>query len=446
MIDRLVVENFKSLRRVDLKLGRFNLLIGANASGKSNFLDALRVLQGIGHGFAVDEIFDGKPKSATGAAWSGIRGGSTGACFAGRSGTEDPDARPVSDEVQIEASGKLFITASLPLESRESDEVQIEASGKLGVPRAPTIDNIRAHEQYPWRFSTVLTPRGGRVASERFDLLWNPVYDTARADRESRFRYFFGESGQSPDLSFDASRPVLGQFASIKEFYRQYLHADAAAGLEALLANVQHVAHNPERLRSYSDARSVQRMGDHGENFAALVQKICQDSETKDAYLSWLRQLRPEDVDDVGVLLGAVGEPLFMLREGGQEFPAPVLSDGTLRFAAIAAAFFQPDMPALMTIEEIENGVHASRLHLLVELLRSQAETCGTQVVATTHSPLVLAWLLEEEYATTFLCRRDESTGESTIRPLTDVPHFLDVVKKHPIADLLAEGWLEIAT
>ena len=48
MIDRIVVENFKSLRRVDLKLGRMNLLIGANASGKSNFLDALRVLQGIG--------------------------------------------------------------------------------------------------------------------------------------------------------------------------------------------------------------------------------------------------------------------------------------------------------------------------------------------------------------------------------------------------------------
>ena len=48
MIDRIVIENFKSLRRVDLSLGRMNLFIGANASGKSNFLDALHVLQGIG--------------------------------------------------------------------------------------------------------------------------------------------------------------------------------------------------------------------------------------------------------------------------------------------------------------------------------------------------------------------------------------------------------------
>ena len=413
MLDRIVIDNFKSLRHVDLPLGRLNLLIGANASGKSNFLDALRVLQGIGNGFTVGEIFDGKPKSATSAVWDGIRGGSASACFAGgRPETEDQDAPPApnSDEVKVEASGEL-------------DE------GKY----------------CPWLFRTALTPRSGRVARELFECgPWKAGYDTEAADLESDFRYFSRMQGRPPDVPFDATRPVIGQFAR-KSFYVEQEHADAAGAVAALFANIQRVAPDPERLRSYSDARLVQRMGDHGENFAALIGTICQDAEAKDAYLSWLRQLRPEEVDDLGVLSGAVGEPLFMLREGGQEFPAPVLSDGTLRFAAIAAAFFQPDMPALMTIEEIENGVHASRLRLLLELLRSQAETRGTQVVATTHSPLVLAWLLEEEYATTFLCRRDESTGESTIRPLTDVPHFVDVVRKQPIADLLAEGWLEMA-
>ena len=50
MIDRIIIENFKSLRKVDLSLGSLNLFIGTNASGKSNFLDALRTLQGIGNG------------------------------------------------------------------------------------------------------------------------------------------------------------------------------------------------------------------------------------------------------------------------------------------------------------------------------------------------------------------------------------------------------------
>ena len=175
------------------------------------------------------------------------------------------------------------------------------------------------------------------------------------------------------------------------------------------------------------------------------MQTICQDEKAKSAYLSWLQELRPDEVDDVGTLSGAVGEPLFMLREKGQTFPAPVLSDGTLRFAAITAAFFQPEMPQVMTIEEIENGIHPSRLRLLVELLVSQSKSGKTQIFATTHSPTTLAWLQEAEYRTTFVCKRDEETGESTIRPLTDVPHFPDVSAKYPLSDLFAEGWLEAA-
>ena len=51
MIKRIVIENFKSLRKVDLSIGRMNLFIGTNASGKSNFLDVFRFLEGIGNGF-----------------------------------------------------------------------------------------------------------------------------------------------------------------------------------------------------------------------------------------------------------------------------------------------------------------------------------------------------------------------------------------------------------
>ena len=187
----------------------------------------------------------------------------------------------------------------------------------------------------------------------------------------------------------------------------------------------------------------VRQMGDRGENFAALVHAICEDEKAKDAYLAWLRQLRPEEIDDVGVLRGAVNEPLFMLQEKGRTFPAMVLSDGTLRFAALTAAFFQPDMPALMMMEEIENGVHASRARLLLELLRSQSVAAETQVVATTHSATVLDWLGEEDYKTTFVCKRDEETGESRICALADVPHFGNVVKKRPVSELFSEGWLE---
>ena len=404
MLDRIVIENFRNLRRVDLKLGRLNLFIGANASGKSNFLDALRVLQGIGSGFTISEILDGKPASASREVWEVIGGGSSQARYVG---------------------------------SDQTDEVSFQAFGRLnGDPRRK------------WEFLIAFSPSSGRVSRERFRAK-KVVYDSAQTtnyrDHPVLYAsYYTGKPGRPPDLQFDSSQPALGQLAS-RPRGCLLRHAEFATDVIDSLASTQRVDPSPRILQQYSTAHEVGCMGDHGENFAALVRTICKDASTKDAYLSWLRELRSEEVESVGTLGGVLGEPMFMLRENGKAFPAPVLSDGTLRFAAITASFFQPDMPHIMTIEEIENGIHASRLRLIVELLRNRSKSGETQVFATTHSPTTLEWLDESEYRTTFLCIRDESTGESTIRPLSDVPHFTEVVKKAPLADLLAEGWLEMA-
>jgi predicted ATPase len=406
MIERIVIENFKSLRQVDLTLGSLNLFIGTNASGKSNFFDALRVLQGIGNGFTISEILDGKPKSATSEVWDGIRGGSAKACFAGSNGQAD---------ISLRVEGRL--------------------PGKL---------------RRKWSYGIRFTPHNGKVTSESLSVDSTTVYDSKPIAKNAdggpvlEVRYYKGGQGRQPHLKFERSRPVLGQFAhSNGDVKKSDVGVTEWVGF--LLANTQRVDPHPAELRRYSQVHQIQRMGEHGENFAALIKTLCQDDKAKDAYLSWLRQLRPSEVDDVGTLTGAVGEPLFMLREGGQEFPATVLSDGTLRFAAITAAFFQPDMPGIMTIEEIENGIHASRVRLLVELLRNRAASGKTQIMATTHSPIVLAWLQEAEYDTTFYCKRDEVTGESNICSLTKVPHFAEVVKKQPISELFSEGWLEAA-
>lgn len=407
MIERIVIENFKSLRKVDLKLGRMNLFIGSNASGKSNFFDALRVLQGIGNGFTISEILDGKPRSATSEVWEGVRGGSAKARLA----TAGPD-----------------------------DDVRLWVSGSLAHGGA-------------WEYELSFDPTEAKVTGERLKV-GGDVYDSTaiasaqRAEPTLKVRYRGGEQARPPHLQFERSRPVLTQFAKANGNTKvKKPHAEGASRVALLLANMQRIDPSPAVLRGYSQAQQIGRMGERGENFAALVNTITKDAKTKDAYLSWLRQLRPAEVDDVGTLTGAVGEPLFMLKEHGraEPFPATVLSDGTLRFAAITAAFFQTDMPGVMTIEEIENGIHASRVRLLVDLLRSRAAAGTTQIMATTHSPIVLAWLDEAEYASTFFCKRDEATGESRICALTEVPHFQETVRRQPIADLFSEGWLEAA-
>ncbi|MEN6425299.1 MAG: AAA family ATPase [Phycisphaerales bacterium] len=411
MIEQITIKNFKSFKDVSLKLGPMNFFIGANASGKSNFFDALRVLQGIGYGFTFHEILDGKPKSATSEVWDGIRGGSTGITF---------------------ALGEAGLATSLDVAGR-----------------CRNLADQGSFWGEDFRFGIAFSAEEGRL---RRECLAAPdaIYDSSSLSNTDpgpvfEVSYRTGTRGQPPHLKFEKSRSVLTQMARGGNGRWTEADSEAAERVARVLADMQRVNPAPTLLRSYSQAHEISRMGEQGENFAALIRKICRESSAKTAYLGWLQELRPHDVDDIDTRKGAIGEPMVIMKERDREWPAPVLSDGTLRFAAIAAAFFQPDMPGILTIEEIENGIHASRLRLLVELLRSRAAAGETQVMATTHSPVVLAWLKPEEYANTFYCHRDEETGESRITPLSEIPRFNEIVAKQSISDLFAEGWLEEA-
>jgi len=411
MITRIGIENFKSLQSVDLKLGNFNLFIGANASGKSNFFDALRVLQGIGYGFTIDEIFNGKPKSETSEVWEGIRGGSGKAAFLGK-GREGPD----------------------------SSEEDIRFSASAILPKRMSMLRVS--------YSIGIDPLDGCVRSEGLkEENGRPIYDSNPVKNQPdspgfKVRYYKDRTGRQPEAVFDRARPVLSQLSSYDD--RNIGDSILTDVCCATFGNMQRLNPSPSILREYATAQHIRRMGERGENFATLVKAILADPKTSSAYLSWLQRLTPMDFDDIEVINGPLGESLFAVRERGDTYPAPILSDGTLRFAAIAAAFFQPDLPGRLTIEEIGNSIHPSRLRLLVELLKSQAKV-DVQVFATTHSPLVLNWLKEEDYETTFLCKRDEETGASSITPLSRIPRFLEVVKKHSVAELFAMEWLETA-
>lgn len=395
MIQRITIENFKSLKQVDLELGRMNLFIGTNASGKSNLFDALRVLRGVAGGFPVKELFEGGARTVTGDMWPGIRGGLVHAPY--RTGARGANANGAEVRLAIELSDG-------PAPTRY--ELGFNSSG------ATTRERLA---------------RGGR---EVF------LYDGQDA-------FFRLEGG-----GLSACYPNASLGSQIILAFRTGLAGEHKAFVEDWLrrqANVQFCELEPDVLRRYGSAADIPRMGEHGENFASLARHICADPQRQEAYLTWLQELRPREVDEVKILSGAVDEPLFAVREGGKVFPAPVLSDGTLRFAALAAAFFQPDMPEVLAVEEIENGIHAGRLRLLVQLLRGRAGQANTQVLATTHSPRLLDWLMEEEWRTTFFCHRDPATGGTTIVPLTQLPGFRKAARPGRVGELLAEGWMEFA-
>ena len=406
MIQSLTIEGFKSLEKITLNLSNLNLFIGTNASGKSNFFDALRVLQGIAYGFTIDEIFNGKPKNATSEVWDSIRGGSSKAVFT-------PRGQSTSEEQTIQ----FLVTIKL----RNDPKTEIQYSISISAER-------------------------GCVRSEKLQVNGSPIFDSEPISNHPNspfieVRYFKGKRGKPPHIKFEKSRSVLHQLLRNETCSKEHIEMIALCMLT--LSNTQHLDPSPAILRSYSQAHTAQRMGERGENFAALVKTIITDVTEKSAFVSWLKELTPAELDDVSILYGALGESLFALKEGDIDYPAPILSDGTLRFAAITAAFFQPDLPEILTLEEIENGLHPTRLRLLVELMKAMSKSGNVQVMATTHSPLILEWLNPDDYATTFVCKRDESTGATNIIPLSEIPDLLKLIQKQPISELFAEGWFE---
>lgn len=413
MIRQIVIQGFKSLRHVDLSLGGLNLFIGTNASGKSNFLEVLRVLQGLAYGLSVLEVLDGKPKSAAANEWQGIRGGSSSAAFTSR------------------GSGKRKI-------HRESISIQTRLQGERDIDLTHVLE---------------FSPREGRVLSESLDEDKRPVFRTAKHRRDRgeltvqcfRGRRWGKAAGKpwSRTFQFADDRSVLRAIESPLSLQIPPEAQEAAAQACHIYRDIFQFNPRPEVLRDYSQVATARSMGPSGENFAALIAEIARQPQALDDYESWLKELSPVELERVGVLKGAADDVMFALQETGQLYPAKILSDGTLRFAALTAAFFQLDMPKILLIEEIENGIHPSRLRLLVELLKQQTRSGRVQVFATSHSPVVLSWLREEDYATTFVCRRNPKSAESEIMPMDSLPNFERLAARQEIDQLFVEGGME---
>jgi predicted ATPase len=84
----------------------------------------------------------------------------------------------------------------------------------------------------------------------------------------------------------------------------------------------------------------------------------------------------------------------------GTSHPARALSDGTLRFLALAVLELDPEAQGLICLEEPENGIHPNRIPAMLRLVQDIAvdvnEAVGLdnplrQVIINTHSPSVVA-------------------------------------------------------
>lgn len=368
MLKSLRLQNFKSFADASIDFDPLTILVGANASGKSNLLDAVRFLQGVALGMSLADVLRGRLEGGR-QVWPGLRGGAADVVRRGASTLRLTsvwhfDGGDVEHEIECQVG-----------EHPQIDRERLRGP-LLGAERTSSAHSLLSN-----------SPRFPRVKGRE---------DRARLVRAMRSAYFL-------DIT-------------------------------------------PSRMRGYAP-KHMTELGLEGENVSALAWSICQDVDAKADLVDWLTELcAPELVDIDFAEATELGDVMLILvEEGGRRIPARSLSDGTLRFLGQLLALRTAPDGSLLLIEEIETGLHPTRAHLLVEAMEAATQTRNIQVIATTHSPLVLNALSRPALDRAVLIARPPDASGTIARHLGELPDFDRVCDRRGVDRMLASGWLERA-
>lgn len=200
---------------------------------------------------------------------------------------------------------------------------------------------------------------------------------------------------------------------------------------------------NPDRMREPAFPGQT-TLGESGEYLPTVLREICTDPKRRSVLTSWLRGLTPMDVENFEFPADPSGRIYLVIREtNGARVSASSAPEGTLRFLAMLAALLGDNPSYVYLFEEIENGLHASRLHLLIDLIEEVTSDGTKQVIATTHSPELLSLVRESTFESTSVVCRLEDANEAVIRPVAELPKARELRKTQGLGRLLAGGWME---
>jgi predicted ATPase len=399
MITRFYLERFKSFQQAELALDAFTLLVGTNASGKSNLRDAFRFLHGIGRGYTLAEIIGGAYLNGV-EVWTGIRGGARELTFQGMPTfvLEVDFTLPV---VQHAATQPVALSLSL----RYHTEVQPGTPGE--TPRVLAESLALMSDDAPPIREEAHGPdfRIGHLVSAL-------LHTYATTTETSIPPAWTGANGRAT--------PFADPFGSMR-----FLDLDLTA-----------------MRQPAQPGQSV--LNDKGANLSAVLHHLCQEPQRKQTILSWVRALTGLSIHELEFPTDQIGRVLAMLVEdSGQRFSAYSASDGTLRLLAMLAALLAPEPARFFFFEELENGIHPTQLHLVLDLLERIASQQAIQILATTHSPQSLRFISPNGLEHIFLTYRLEDHVETRLHRLLDLPHAREVIQQQDIAHLYESHWFE---
>ena len=407
MITSLRLVNFKNFADETLRVGPFTVIVGANASGKSNIRDAFRFLHGIGRGYTLAEIFGGNRE----AGWQPIRG--------------------AMNEIIRFGQPAFSLEVELDLAVPELDEKKLCYSIEVGRDEETGALHVRKEELRD-ESAIIYTsaPQQEESRTTVSTLQWGP----GSKERQSQAHW--------------ADRPALIGFLSFGHFIeREELPIFQKINfLHDVLRRMRFLELLPERMRDPAFPGATV-LGDGGENLPTVLHEICADPEREAILTSWIAELTPMDVTGFEFPTDPSGRVHLTLCEAnGRKVPAYSASDGTLRFLAVLAALLGDNPSGLYFFEEIDAGIHPARQWLLLDLIEKQAAKRGIQIVTTTHAPDLLTFVNDSTFEHLSVVCRLEDSHDAIIRPVAKLPNAEKLrTSQGGLGRLLTSRWMETA-
>ncbi|HTB93320.1 MAG TPA: AAA family ATPase [Candidatus Sulfotelmatobacter sp.] len=228
------------------------------------------------------------------------------------------------------------------------------------------------------------------------------------------------------------------------KYQRAYNHLVSFSEKESKLKSDSHISARQvmadlDSYRVYhfhdtSDTAGVKGTGDLEDNRFLRPQ-----AENLAAFLYWMQQKQSDHFANIQDTLRQIA-PFFEefrlapsklnenkirleWKEKGSEayFNASSLSDGTLRFLCLTTLLLQPQLPAVVLLDEPELGLHPAAITLLADLLSSAATR--TQVIVATQSVTLV-----NQFEPESIWAVDRQDGQSIFRHLgqQDMTAWLD--------------------
>ncbi len=411
MITELQLENWKSYEKASLHIDPLSVLVGTNASGKSNALDALLLLNRIALGAMITAAVKGEGTP------SPVRGG-----------VEWAARKP----------GSIF-TLGVVCRVDELTDYEYRLEGRITENRCDLHSEQLTRTRYRPGKDGSRKSQAGQIKLLRTD--------ACTEDSPTIIARLYNEKQGTP-------RQLSRTHAVLFQLVGQKLRQEIQDGISEVIASLREIFildPIPSHMRRFSPLSD--KLETDAWNIAGVLAALPREKQVEiEAVLTrYASQLPERDIRRVyAETVGKFNSDAMLYCEEHwlDQGPPPTvdargMSDGTLRFLAILTALLTRPKASLLVIEEVDNGLHPSRARLLLDMLKTVGTQRGVDVLVTTHNPALLDAMGTEMVPFITVANRDPATGYSVLTLLEDLAQLPKLLAQGPIGRLSSQGLIE---